>query len=128
MADQYLTDEQLHNASRGVISHTWLHPMATELLAARARVAELEAERPRFSQRQFVQAHRDRDEAQSRAAELAERFAELEAQQDRVTDLFETWAAEENEHRLANEFGIAEGLKVAIDGLREAVHGSGVTG
>lgn len=49
--------------------------------ALRARIAELEAERPRFSQRQFMQALRDRDEAQSRAAELAERFAELEAAQ-----------------------------------------------
>lgn len=56
--------------------------MAAELLAARARITELEAERPRFSQRQFAQAHRDRDEAQSRAAELAERFAELEAERD----------------------------------------------
>lgn len=44
-----------------------------------ARIAELEAERPRFSHRQFVQALRDRDEAQSRAAELAERIAELES-------------------------------------------------
>lgn len=47
-----------------------------------ARVAELETERPRFSQRRFVEALRDRDEAQSRAAELAERVPELEAERD----------------------------------------------
>lgn len=51
------------------------------------------------------------------------RIAELEAQRDRITDLFEQWAAEENEHRLAGEFGIAEGLHVAIEMLRQAVHG-----
>lgn len=43
---------------------------------------------------------------------------------DRVTDLFEKWAAEENEHRVAGEFGLAEGLHVAIEDLREAVHGA----
>lgn len=42
---------------------------------------------------------------------------------DRVTDLFERWAAEESEHRTAGEYGIAEGLRVAIEELREAVHG-----
>lgn len=40
----------------------------------------------------------------------------------RVTDLFEEWAAEQEEHTRAGEYGIAEGLNVAIDGLREAVH------
>lgn len=44
---------------------------------------------------------------------------------DRVTDLFEKWAAEEDEHRQAGEYGIAEGLSVAIEELREAVHGHG---
>lgn len=61
------------------------------------------------------------------AAELVERRAhdaELEAQRDRVTDLFEKWAAEENEHLLAGEHGLAEGLHVAIEMLRLAVHGS----
>jgi hypothetical protein len=42
---------------------------------------------------------------------------------DRVTDLFEKWAAEENEHTVAGEYGLAEGLRVAIDDLRTAVHG-----
>ncbi|WP_433568115.1 hypothetical protein ACQP1O_42945 (plasmid) [Nocardia sp. CA-151230] len=100
-----------------------LYVMHAVLEHSLARIAELEAERPRFSQRQFVQAFRDRDEAQSRAAELAERVPELEQRLDRVTDLFEAWAAEENEHRTAGYFGIAEGLHVAIEQLREAVHG-----
>lgn len=52
------------------------------------------------------------------------RIAELEAQRDRVTNLFEAWAAEENEHRLAGEHGLAEGLHVAIEMLRLAVHGT----
>lgn len=52
-----------------------------------------------------------------------DRVHELGAQMDRVTDLFEKWAAEENEHRTAGEFGIAEGLHVAIEELRTAVHG-----
>lgn len=44
----------------------------------RARINELEAERlPRFSQRQFMQAIRDRDEAQTRAADLAETCADF---------------------------------------------------
>lgn len=51
------------------------------------------------------------------------RVHELGRQLDRVTDLFEKWAAEENEHRKAGEFGIAEGLHVAIEELRTAVHG-----
>lgn len=42
---------------------------------------------------------------------------------NRVTDLFEKWATEECEHRAAGEYGIAEGLRVAIEELREAVHG-----
>ncbi len=42
---------------------------------------------------------------------------------DRVTDLFEKWAEEESEHRAAGEHGIAEGLHVAIEELREAIHG-----
>ncbi|MFG1794201.1 hypothetical protein [Nocardia sp. NPDC049149] len=42
---------------------------------------------------------------------------------DRVTDLFEKWAEEEAEHRAAGEHGIAEGLHVAIEELRVAVHG-----
>lgn len=49
--------------------------------------------------------------------------AALEKRLDRVTDLFEAWAAEENKHRAAGELGIAEGLHVAIEALREAVHG-----
>lgn len=60
--------------------------------------------------------HTLRREAEARAAELEKRL-------DRVTDLFEAWAAEENEHRAAGELGIAEGLHVAIEALREAVHG-----
>ncbi|MBF6515287.1 hypothetical protein IU421_13450 [Nocardia cyriacigeorgica] len=48
---------------------------------ARERIAELEAQRRPPSLRQYLQAFSDRDEAQSRAAELAERVAELEAQQ-----------------------------------------------
>ncbi len=43
---------------------------------------------------------------------------------DRATDLFEKWAAEESEHRAAGEYGIAEGLHVAIEELRYAVHGT----
>lgn len=58
------------------------------------------------------------DQARARISQ-----ADLEAQMDRVTDLFEKWAAEENEHRTAGEFGIAEGLHVAIEELRGAVHG-----
>ena len=42
---------------------------------------------------------------------------------DRVTALFEKWAAEEDEHRQAGEYGLAEGLRVAIEDLRAAVHG-----
>ena len=95
--------------------------------------------RPRFSDRHLAQVTRDRDRANVVLAHIVESLdadedlawehlpdmvRDLRTQQDRVTDLFETWAAEENEHRLANEFGIAEGLKVAIDGLREAVHGT----
>lgn len=52
-----------------------------------------------------------------------DRVHELGGQVDRVTDLFEKWAAEENEHRTAGEFGLAEGLHVAIEELRAAVHG-----
>lgn len=51
------------------------------------------------------------------------RVAELEAQLDRVTGLFEQWAAEEAEHRRDGFLGIAEGLNVAIEELRTAVHG-----
>lgn len=43
---------------------------------------------------------------------------------DRITDLFEKWAAEEDEHRQAAAYGIAEGLRIAIEDLREAVHGA----
>jgi hypothetical protein len=42
----------------------------------------------------------------------------------RVTDLFEKWAAEESEHRAAGEYGLAEGLHVAIEELRMVVHGT----
>jgi hypothetical protein len=52
------------------------------------------------------------------------RIADLEAQLDRVTDLFEKWAAEESEHRRDGYYGIAEGLHVAIEELRVAVHGA----
>lgn len=59
--------------------------------------------------------HTLRREAENRAGELERRL-------DRVTDLFEAWAAEENEHRTAGQLGIAEGLHVAIEALQEAVH------
>lgn len=58
--------------------------------------------------------------------EAEARVAELEAQLDRVTDLFESWAAEEAEHRRDGFLGIAEGLNVAIEELRQAVHGEPV--
>lgn len=108
-----LTDENLRIVADA--SHPDCHPdgqvrdMAAELLALRGRVAELEGERDKL--------------ARLLAAESA-RVAELEAQLDRVTDLFEEWAAEENEHRAAGEFGLAGGLHVAIEMLREAVHGT----
>jgi len=38
-----------------------------------------------------------------------------------VTDLFEKWAAEENEHRVAGEYGLAEGFRVASEELRAAL-------
>lgn len=60
--------------------------------------------------------HTLRQEAESRAAKLEVRL-------DRVTDLFERWAAEEAEHRRGGFFGIAEGLNIAIEELRAAVHG-----
>lgn len=63
-------------------------------------------------------------DALDEAEEASARVAKLEAQLDRVTDLFEKWAAEENEHRVAGEFGLAGGLHVAIEMLREAVHGA----
>ncbi|WP_454199540.1 hypothetical protein [Nocardia sp. Marseille-Q1738] len=65
--------------------------------------------------------------AESMIAARDARITELEAQRDRVTDLFEKWAAEESEHRAAGEYGIAEGLHVAIEELRQAVHGAGET-
>jgi len=68
--------------------------------------------------------HDLRKAADARAAELEQQLAELVAQRDRVTDLFETWAAEENEHLLAGEHGLAEGIHAAIEMLREAVHGT----
>lgn len=43
---------------------------------------------------------------------------------DRVTDLFEKWATEENLHRTSGEYGLAEGLNIAITDLRGAVHGA----
>lgn len=67
--------------------------------------------------------HTLRRESEARAAKAEARIVELERRLDRVTDLFEAWAAEENEHRIAGEFGLAEGLHVAIEALREAVHG-----
>ncbi|AHH16566.1 hypothetical protein NONO_c17660 [Nocardia nova SH22a] len=51
--------------------------LRAQVEARDTRIAELEAVRPRFSQRQFAQAIRDRDEAQSRAAELAETCADF---------------------------------------------------
>jgi hypothetical protein len=51
--------------------------------------------------------------------------ADLTTQRDRVTDLFEKWAAEESEHRKDGVYGLAEGLHIAIEELREAVHGKG---
>lgn len=63
-------------------------------------------------------------ELRAQVAARDARVAELEAQRDRITDLFEKWAAEENEHLLAGELGIAEGLHVAIEMLRLAVHGT----
>lgn len=42
---------------------------------------------------------------------------------DQVTDLFERWAAEEDEHRRDKQYGIAEGLKIASDDLRRVIHG-----
>lgn len=48
---------------------------------------------------------------------------------DRVTELFEKWAAEEDEHRKAGAsgiptaYGIAEGLRIASDDLRAALGG-----
>lgn len=47
---------------------------------------------------------------------------------DRVTALFEKWAAEEDEHRkggasgIPTAYGIAEGLRIASDDLRAAIH------
>jgi chromosome segregation ATPase len=82
------SDEELAEFASGLRAsnpRAAVEDLATELVAARARIAELEAESPpRFSQRQFMQAIRDRDEAQARAAELADRTAELmsEAQAD----------------------------------------------
>lgn len=43
---------------------------------------------------------------------------------DRVTDLFEKWAAEENQYRVMGEYGLAEGMNIAINDLRAAVHGA----
>lgn len=75
--------------------------------------------------------HTLRREAEARAAKAEARIVDLEDERDdlgetvgRVTDLYEAWAAEENEHRAAGEFGLAEGLHVAIKALREAVHGA----
>jgi hypothetical protein len=52
--------------------------LAEKVVQQRERIRELEAERPpRFSQRQFMQATRDRDEAQTRAAELVEHCADF---------------------------------------------------
>ena len=58
---------------------------------------------------------------------LGAQWAADRAGLDRITDLFERWAAEEDEHRQAAAYGIAEGLRIAIEDLREAVHG-GVDG
>lgn len=101
-----------------------------ELLEARARVTELEAALDE-SRGDAGRAHGQAGALLARVVELRAnvtardaRIAELEAQRDRVTDLFEAWAAEENEHRLAGEHGLAEGLHVAIEMLRLAVHGT----
>lgn len=93
-------------------------PMPPDIAAAKARIAELEAERPRFSQRQFIQAHRDRDEAQARAAELAERFTELEAQQD-------TYRREYRELHISCEKRVEErnDALAVIDRVRDALAG-----
>ncbi|WP_369024087.1 hypothetical protein [Nocardia cyriacigeorgica] len=110
-----LTDEQLRRIAAGSLCYPDVPGyMAGELLAARAeiaalrndldaktsdfdaacrhlgeareRIAELEAARRPPSLRQYLQAFSDRDEAQSRAAELAERFAELEADHARLVE------------------------------------------
>lgn len=57
---------------------------------------------------------------------MALELLELRQCRDRVTDLFESWAAEEAEHRRDGFLGIAEGLNVAIEELRQAVHGEPV--
>lgn len=58
-----LTDEQVRAVGQGVLSHTWLQPMAAELLALRAALA-------------------DRDEVYQRAEALDRRVSELEAETD----------------------------------------------
>lgn len=75
---------------------------------AEARVAELEAE------------------AQAEACAIDEARGDLNDALDRVAAaetaraaLIESWESEANGHRLTGHFGIAEGLRIAIDGLRE---------
>lgn len=89
--------------------------LAAEVLELRDRVTELEAT--------LARAETLTDRYSSEAKEEHLRATELDARLSRVTDLFERWAAEENQHRLDGYLGIAEGFHVAIEELREAVHG-----
>jgi len=93
-----------------------------EIAALYTRVAKLEGELREEGNRAGYLADLLRA-ACVEGADARARVHELGRQLDRVTDLFEKWAAEENEHRKAGEFGIAEGLHVAIEELRAAVHG-----
>lgn len=62
------------------------------------------------------------DEARQIEALTAERDVAL-SKIDRVADLFEGWHVEEQEHRRAGAYGIAEGLVVASQTLRAALDG-----
>ncbi|MEV5394504.1 hypothetical protein, partial [Nocardia farcinica] len=89
-----------------------------------ARLIAVETTRGAEVEKRVTELEGERDKLARLLAAESARVAELEAQLDRVTDLFEEWAAEENEHRVAGEFGLAGGLHVAIEMLREAVHGT----
>lgn len=137
-----LTDEQLRQLRDDPLAdyhHAGITAMAAELLALRARTAERceTCRRPRFSDRHLAQVTRERDELRARVAELeAEAQAEACATDEVRGDLNDalgraaaaetaraaliaSWEAEANQHRLTGHFGIAEGLRIAIDGLRE---------
>lgn len=135
------TDEHLQIVADA--SHPDCHPdgqvrdMAAELLAARTRVTQLEASVDTFvrmatrggetTEKICALVGADPEDAGMVPAVVDRVVAEhltLRKRLDRVTDLFEKWAAEESEHRAAGEYGIAEGFRVAIEELREAVHGT----